>query len=185
MGSSFENLLRQVIEKSESKEWANAVLEWELIDTFEDLSSSSTCVCGKESIRYLHKIGNSLNGNILYPIGSSCIKKFGRCDLNETIDLKEKLFVLSHAVASNAFLELNADLFSRKLIKYLYEAGAFESKLYPAGKNYEFFLKMFNKRNKEDITELQRKKITAILLNNIKPFILNQIKNKIISNRIS
>ena len=182
MGSSFENLKRTIIDNSTSKDWKNAVLEWSLVDTEEDEDSESTCICGKENIRYLHRIMNNTNGNILFPIGSSCIHKFERPDLNEEISIKEKLFNLYHAVGNKEFLELSSELFSRKLIKYLYDEGAFDSNSsnYPAYETYKFFLKMFNKRNKEEISEKQDKKIKAILLNNIKPFVQKRIREKIL-----
>lgn len=180
MGSSFDKLFKIIIDNSISKDWNGAVLEWTLIDTEEDEYVESKCICGKENIRYLHQIQNSINGNILFPIGSSCIKKFDRPDLNELISVKEKLFKLYHAVGNKKFLELSSDLFSRKLIKYLYEQGAFDSenKEYSSKDSYEFFLKMFNKRN--GITVKQDRKVKAILLNNIKPFVIKQTSSKII-----
>lgn len=185
MPSSFENLKRIVIANSKSKNFLNAVLEWKLVDTEEDELNESQCICGKENIRYLHKIQNENNGNILFPIGSSCIKKFDRSDLNELISVKEKLFKLYHAVNNKEFLELSPTLFSRKLIKYLYKNGAFESKdsRFPAEENYDFFLEMFNKKNKNDITAAQHRKIKAILLNNIKKYVEEQLKNKILTKK--
>lgn len=180
MGSSFENLKKAIIDNSISKYWQEAVLEWMLIDTEEDEQNESRCICGKENIRYLHRIRNIHNGKELFPIGSTCIKKFDRSDLNELISIKEKLFKLYHAVDNREFLELSPDLFSRKLIKYLYDEGAFksESAIYSAYSNYEFFLKMFNKR--KEISIKQDKKVKAILLNNIKPFIQKRLQNKVI-----
>lgn len=182
MGSSFENLKNAIISNSVSKNWQDAVLEWVLIDTEEDVHNKSQCICGKENIKYLHRIKNIHNGIELFPVGSSCIKKFDRDDLNELIAVKEKLFKLYHAVGNKEFLELSPELFSRKLITYLYREGAFDSnnKMYPAYNTYEFFLKMFNKRN--EMTPKQDKKVKAILLNNVKPFVLKRIQNKIISN---
>lgn len=106
MGSSFDKLVNTVIEFSSSKDWQNAVSEWILIDTEEDEFAESKCICGKENIRYLHRIKNVTNDNELFPIGSSCIKKFNRTDLNEQISVKEKLFKLYHAVGNKEFLEL-------------------------------------------------------------------------------
>lgn len=116
---------------------------------------------------------------MLFPIGSSCIKKFGRSDLNEKISLKESMFRLFHAVENNEFLELSPDLFTRKLLRYLFEQGAFKSDKYDEEESYAFILKMFNKRDKTSITDKQDKKIKAILLNNIKPFIKSLLASKI------
>lgn len=180
MGSSFENLKKAIIYNSVSKKWEDAVLEWTIIDTEEDELNKSKCICGKENIKYLHRIQNILNKNELFPIGSTCIKKFDRADLNELITIREKLFKLYHAVDNREFLELSPDLFNRKLIKYLYDEGAFDSdnKMYPAYENYIFFLKMFNKRNEKTVGE--DKKVKAILLNNIRPFIQKRLRNKVI-----
>lgn len=52
--------------------------------------------------------------------------------------------------------------------------------MYPAYSTYEFFLKMFNKRN--EMTPKQDKKVKAILLNNIKPFVLKRLEGKFIKN---
>ena len=49
------------------------------------------------------------NGNILYPVGSSCITKFDRKDLREKTSLMESQFKLLHAVEEGK-------LFSRKLL---------------------------------------------------------------------
>ena len=183
MMSSLEQLAKVVIEKSESKNWDIAVKEWDLVDTNEDIGASSTCVCGKTGLRYLHRITNLINHQSIYPIGSCCIKRFNRTDLNEKINVEEKLFKLYHAVGSNQFLSLSPELFSRKLIKYLYANGAFDSNnpSYTAKNDYQFFLDMFNKRNKAFITIKQDKKIKAILLNNIRPFVRRELKGKFIS----
>lgn len=180
--SSFEQLVKVVLEKSESKKWQDAIEEWDLYDTDEDEDASSVCVCGKTGIRYLHKIKNNVNNKIIYPIGSCCIEKFKRADLNEKISVKEKLFKLYHAVGQNKFLNLDTELFSRKLIKYLYREGAFDSDNpnYHSENSYSFFLDMFNKRNKEDITENQKRKISAIIMNNIIPFVRKQLAGKFV-----
>lgn len=181
MPSSFEQLKKVVLEKSCSKNWINAVLEWEIADADEDESCSSSCVCGKEDIRYLYTIENTKTKETLFPIGSSCIRKFERSDLNNQTSLTEQLFKLYHAVEENEFLSLSTDLFSRKLLKHLYDEGAFYStdEKYHEEENYKFLLKMFNKRDKDAITQRQKNKIAAILLNNIKPFVQKKLESKV------
>lgn len=181
MPSTFEQLKRVVLEKSYSKNWTTAVLEWEITDTDEDESCSSSCVCGKENIRYLYTIENTKTNETLFPIGSSCIRKFDRSDLNNQTSLIEQLFRLYHAVEENKFISLSNELFSRKLLKYLYDEGAFlsDNEDYDEEENYEFLLKMFNKREKEAITQGQDRKIKAIILNNIKPFVQKRLKSKV------
>ena len=111
-----KNLIKTVIEKSVNKSWNTAVLEWEIDDVIEDEDNESSCICGKENIRYLFTIKNINNQNTLFPIGSSCIKKFDREDLNELTSVNEKLFKLFHAVKANEFITLNSEYFSRKIL---------------------------------------------------------------------
>ena len=178
----LENLIMTVIEHSIGDCWEDAVKEWEIIDCIEDCSCTSRCICGKEDIKYLYTIENTLNGNRLFPIGSSCIKKFERADMREETVLCESRFALLHAVEENRYLSLSSELFSRRLLKALYEEGAFNTSYnsYRGKEDYEFMLKMFNKRNKDSITEKQDKKIKAILLNSIKPFLQRTLKEKVL-----
>lgn len=176
------NLIMTVIADSESDVWQDAVTEWEIYDCEEDESCSEECICGKENIRYLYSIRNVINGNTLFPIGSSCIKKFNRTDLKEEASVREEMFRLLHAVDENKYLSLSSDLFSRRLLKYLYDQGAFDTEYnhYDGVNDYEFMLKMFNKRDKSSITIKQDKKIKAVLLNSVKPFLLETLAEKII-----
>lgn len=175
-----KNLLEVVIKKSINKSWESAVSEWEIYDVLEDVQSSSTCVCGKENIRYLFTIRNFKNGHAIYPIGSSCIKKFNREDLNEVTSINEKLFKLFHAVHNNEFLTLNSRYFSKKLLMYLFDQGAFISNKYNDfnGENdFNFMIKMFNKRTEP--TDKQSRKIRAIIVGSLKPYLLKEVNRKI------
>ncbi len=173
-----ENLIRTVIESSEASDWASAVEEWDIVDCEEDRKLESACICGKERLRYLYTIQNRYNGNELYPIGSSCIRKFERDDLDEEISVREGMFKLLHAFDDREFITLDSRLFSRKLLMYLYEEGAFPGTSYNDfdGRNdYQFLLDMFNKR-KESISSAQQRKINAIMVNSILPFLRRTLK---------
>lgn len=176
-----KKLIGTVICNSESDTWQEAVTEWEIYDCEEDESCSEECICGKENIKYLYTIRNVINGNELFPIGSSCIKRFNRNDFNEETTLREGMFKLLHAVEENKYLSLSSEFFSRKLLKWLYENGAFNSDYnnYDGKEDYEFMLKMFNKRDKGSITMNQDKKIKAVLLKSIKPFLQNNLIEKV------
>ena len=176
-----ENLIKTVIDRSESDNWEDAVTEWEIYDCEEDESCSEHCICGKENIKYLYTIRNIYNGKLIYYIGSSCIQKFGRTDLNNETTLMESQFKLLHAVDEGRFLTLTPALFSRKLLRWLYDEGAFDTDFnnYDGEEDYEFMLKMFNKRDKSSITYNQNKKISAILLNSVKPFLKDKLSGKI------
>ncbi|MDU2026020.1 MAG: hypothetical protein E6729_10745 [Finegoldia magna] len=85
-----------------------------------------------------------------------------------------------HAVENKKFITISSDLFSRKLLKYLYDLGAFEDNQYNhnCGYNdYKFLLKMFNKR-KKNITENQKRKVSAIIVGSILPFLQKLSENK-------
>lgn len=175
----LQTLIKDVMDNSESKYWDDAVTEWEIVDVEEDKRLKGSCICGKEHLRYLFTIKNQLNGNELYPIGSSCIKKFERDDLSLEVDIKEQLFKLLHAVEDNQYIQLSSEYFSRKLLKYLRDIRAFKSTQwnnYDPESDYRFMLDMFNKRNR---TVSQNKKATAIILNSIKPFLQNTLAGKI------
>jgi len=179
-----KNLIEAVLNLSEANSWDAAVDEWEIDDVEEDETLSESCVCGKENLRYLFTIRNTYNGNTLFYIGSQCIKKFGRGDLDYEVTLKEKQFKLLHAIENNDFLELSPEYFSRNLLKYLYDIGAFKPTSYNdfnPYNDYAFMLDMFNKRNR---TQAQEKKATAIILNSIRPFLRNMLYEKIRRNRI-
>lgn len=179
MGSYYNRLIEKVLGLSNSREWTVAVNEWEIDKCEEDDDLETFFVCGKENLRYLFTIVNTKNGNKLYPIGSSCIKKFDRHDLNEVTTIYEKLFMLLRAVENNEFIKLSPEYFSWKVLKYLYEEGVFLPG--PHNNNnpesdYEFLLKMFNKKNKDDITLKQGRKIRAIIVSLIRPYLANKLK---------
>lgn len=97
MNDKFSELVRQVIELSESKDFNEARYEWTITGMYvaED-DDDISCVCGHPHLRYLYEIRNTNNRNVLYPVGSECIKKF-ECDkLNHQIKMLkngDKIFV--------------------------------------------------------------------------------------------
>jgi hypothetical protein len=178
----YNNLISGVIDLSESATWERAVLEWDIVDCEEDEFLESSCVCGKENLRYLFTIENRENGNELFPIGSSCIKKFERSDLSDEASVREQLFRLLHAIENNDFIILSSEFFSRRLLGFLYEADAFDANEYNGYDpevDYEFLLKMFNKRDKDTISPAQNRKISAIILGSLKPYLKDLLRDKI------
>ena len=182
MGSAYyENLIKTVINYSFAKTWEEAVKEWEIIDCEEDEECSSQCVCGKENIKYLYLIHNTKTDKHLFPIGSTCINKFGRDDLNEEIKIKEGLFKLMHAILDGKRIELTSEYFSRKLLYALYEGGAFtdnQFNQFNAHNDYLFLLECFNKRDKSTITNRRSKKINSLIAYSIKPYLVRTLKLK-------
>ena len=60
--------------------WEDARLEWDVaaFTTMDD----ETCVCGKRHIVRCYTIRNIINKHMLYPIGSECIRKFERSEMD-------------------------------------------------------------------------------------------------------
>ena len=177
--SARYKLIEVITENSESKQWESAVQEWDMVGCEIDPFCSSKCVCGQENIKYLFHIENDLNGNHLFPIGSRCIKKFGRKDLDELVNVHEQMCKLLEAVKNNQFIEFSSKLFSKKLLLFLYENDAFPATTYNMGnpeRDYQFLLDMFSKRN--DPTTLQKKKINALIIQAIIPFCKQRISEK-------
>ncbi len=179
--SNFVRLKEAVVSRSISKNWSAAVNEWEIIDCEEDKLLQQSCVCGKDRLYYLFTIQNIHNGKVVTPIGSSCIKKFKRDELYNEAKIQEQMFKLLHAVQDNKFLQLDATLFSRKLLAELYKCGAFNNSYnnFNGSMDYNFMLSMFNKRDKNSITTKQQSKITAVLLNSIKPYLRKTYGHKV------
>src|SRR5690606_23361619 len=110
---------------------------------------------------------NSINGNTLFPIGSVCINKFEREDLKIQTSVFEKLYQLHHAIEDGEYITLTSDYFSRHLIKYLYDSDVFEGNKYnnyDGYNDYDFLLKMFNRRNKELNSSREEGKIKALIM---------------------
>lgn len=177
----YNNLIKAVMDNSEATTWDEAVNEWSIEDVEEDSSLSYSCICGKEHLRYLFTIKNKYNCRLLFPIGSSCIKKFNRDDLDEEVSIKEQLFVLLHAIETKRFINLSSEFFSRKLLYYFYNNDVFTPSNYNSYNpynDYEFLLDMFNKRSSPSCA--QQKKISAIIMNSIYPYLAKLLEKKII-----
>lgn len=168
-----------VLEKSEARQWRDAVLEWEIEGWEEDISQKMSCICGHPDLKYLFTIGNTLNGNRLFPIGSVCINRFGRPDLNEQVSARVQLFRLLTAIEEHEYIPLDAEHFSRKLLRFLFEDGAFQSTQhngFDPQRDYEFMLDMFNKHSEP--TPAQDRKIRAIIVSAIKPYLLTVLRQR-------
>lgn len=165
-----------IIENSEASTFSTAVQEWAITGFSVDDNCSSRCVCGKENIKYLFEITNMYNHVMLDPIGSKCIKKFGREDLSDEVDVCEQMAKLLDHVKTHKFIKFDSNLFSRKLLKYLYENDAFPKTQYNMNnpyRDYSFLLDMFNK--KSEPSAKQQNKITALIMSAIIPFCKNKL----------
>lgn len=177
MSANFPQLVQTVINNSVSNDWNGARNEWEVTGIDEDQTVTSQCVCGQENLRYLYTIENTQNGNILSPIGSQCIKQFNNSQLTDDTNTYRQLFDLIKAVDNHKFIDLKTgNYFSRKLLKYLYNNGAFQDSRYNhwnGHNDYQFLLDMFNKRT--PLSDRQSRKVKALIMNDIIPFAKRQI----------
>jgi hypothetical protein len=172
---SFSTLVQAVLESSNSSLWRVAVSEWEVVDLEEEPEGTGVCVCGQTNLVKLFTIRNRLNGSNLFPIGSVCVNKFERDDLNRQVELLSDLHSLRKTLVAGDDIELTVDYFSRAMLEYFWHRGVFtpDQWNYGDGENdYDFLVKMFNKRNKDSITVPQHKKIYMLLQRKVVPFVL-------------
>ncbi|MFJ6419198.1 hypothetical protein [Paeniglutamicibacter sp. NPDC091659] len=166
----FKALQEAVVASSVSKNWGTAVLEWTVVDLEEDPAGQGMCVCHHPNLVEMFTIENVYNGNQLYPIGNVCVRKFGRQDLTSEANLFSQIHNLRSAI--NAGEDTFPKHFSRALLKYLNDEGVFTPDQWDHDGGYEFLVKMFNKRNKDEINSRRWWKIHKLLEKKIFPFIL-------------
>lgn len=182
-------LFNEVISRSESDAWEEAVLEWDIVSEREDEDCAESCVCGHEHLRRLFTIRNRLNGNEIYPIGSTCIRKFERDDLNEDLECRRQALKLMHEAERLAkeqgkgkCVEIDSGFFSRRLIYYLFEQGAFRrgGRSYgDADRDYGFMYDMFNKRK---LDEGQRERTRELIRDYVYPWLRDLYREVVLGN---
>ncbi|MCD5348417.1 hypothetical protein [Agromyces sp. S2-1-8] len=172
--ASFQALVRAVIDDSVANTWADAVLEWEVDGLEEDPRGLGMCVCGQPNLVQLFTIRNTRNGNVLFPIGSKCVHQFEVKELDQQVNVLSDLLRLRTAINDGKFVTLTSEYFTRALLEFLYDEGAFPPDQWNGGDgevDVDFLLKMFNKRDKDAITPPQRRKIRALLMTKVFPFV--------------
>jgi hypothetical protein len=154
--SSKRTILKNaIISNSESKTFEVAVTEWTLLDVFdmsgtlkidsflsEDFQSESKiysysiienykegfirCICTTKNTRFVYKIINTINGNILSPIGNDCIKIIDKngTRLNQTLENLKWLLKLpgNEKIPDGIFLNI--------ALKHSLEGEIFGNKVY-------------------------------------------------------
>lgn len=163
-----ENFLLPVIYSSESNTWKSAAREWEIIG-YERVEND-TCICGKEEIKDVYRIRNRLNGNELYPIGSSCVDKFESKEMTKDTDKFKKIYnkissgksKLKQSVNKGESIKFTARLFSEELINYL------NKKEILSDRDRQFLLNMRGRRSRNSE---QQERINKIIEDFIVPYI--------------
>ena len=164
--SYVSNLIATVMDCSEADDWESAKHEWYVSDCIVDEALSGTCVCGKEGLRYLYSLTNEKTGSVLYPIGSSCIKKFERNDLDDDTSCWQQALRLMDEAARlgrRGIVEIDSGFYSRKLIWFMYEEDVFKPSKYNDGQPYADYLFMLDMFNSKGFTEKQRRKCNTLI----------------------
>lgn len=172
---SFETLKKVIEENSVAAHFHDAVHEWTVVAVEEHPDNEGECVCGQQNLLYMYTIHNRETQENLTYIGSQCVHHFKRQDLNMQVSVFSQLLALKKAIEDGTKITLTSEHFSKALLAWLSDEGAFNNERngYNGEGDYAFFVKMFNKRKKEDITDAQNKKIWAMLNFQVKPFIQN------------
>jgi hypothetical protein len=89
-------LLYDIILRHSESEYGihEAIREWDIVNDSE-YHECIDCICGHKNIKYTYTIKNRINGNILFPLGSSCIRKFEYQELLDQLTIvtnKNKVF---------------------------------------------------------------------------------------------
>jgi hypothetical protein len=174
--ANFQALRRAVIDMSVASKWKTAILEWAVTSVEEHPDSEGECICGQTNLLWMYTITNVTNHAEMFPIGSSCVNHFERSDLNQQVAVFRKLVQLRGAARAGSQITLTTEYFSRAVLDYLFDAGAFTPDQYNGdnGENdWEFLRKMFGIRDKTTINSKQQWKLMKLLEQKIVPFVLN------------
>ena len=171
---NFETLRGAVISASLSDNWANAVQEWQVVGVEEDPRATGICVCGKTGLAYLYTIHNQQNQQTLFPIGSSCINLFEVKELSASVTVLHRLLELRAAFIAQKRVDLTSEYFSRAVLAYLWQNGAFPPNEYNRSNgdnDYKFLLDLFNQQH--EFTQKEERKVWVLLNRTIKNFVMN------------
>ena len=159
-------LTYEIMAKSESRKWEQAIKEWTVVGCYEDRYKKKICVCGKGHLQYVFMLVNKYNDLIIYPIGKDCIKKLGRQDLTQEAEFFIERKKLENFAKENYLTLANCGL-SKKMLIQLYKEGVFKPNKhnnYKPDVDCRFLIKMIDKKDKSNISENEQKKIKALML---------------------
>lgn len=174
----YKQLMDVVLAHSKSSTWQEAKNEWYVSGQLLDKSDYDTCVCGYHPIIDLYEITNDETGDVLFPIGSVCIKKFESSRMNQGIQVASQMAgLMLHDKKYFASLDhLNrAAGFSHKVIDRLYRQHVFpptKYNHYDPSEERDFMIKMFDRRS--DLTFGQKYRLHRDLVDYVYPFLHKQ-----------
>lgn len=140
---------------SEASDWQDARMEWEITDINLDVSGKTACICGNEHIRYCFELSDKKTGHRIYPVSRSCIKLFGRPELDQAAKDEQLFCSFAEKCENGDFIELQRDL-SRKLIDILYDRNMIDDW------QHKFLTDMYNRRNMPTLR--QKRMITSSIM---------------------
>ena len=180
MAKARESLVRAVVEASVANDWDGAVKEWSVTDMVESAENAGVCVCNQHGLHYLFTITNRRNDNELCPIGSTCIKLFGRTDLNRQVndyihhyEMNRRLYVLRRQMREDPMAIIRNGSGSAALIDELFERDAFPPSDYndgDGGVDADFLLEMLRRRTRQP-SGAQERKVWALAKYTVLPFL--------------
>lgn len=142
-------LTNEIIERSNSKVWGVAKLEWALHEIYE-ADDPETCLCGHYPIKELCVLRNRIN-SCLATVGNCCVKKF--------IGLPSNLiFQAVKRVRADTTKSLNGEALS-----YALEKGWVNQW------EYDFYAKIMLKRNLSTKQAVKKNQINEKFLSRMKP----------------
>ena len=137
-------LINGIIEKSVSKQWDTARLEWVLVNVYET-DEPDTCLCGHYPIKEICVLKNKRNNEIV-EVGNCCVKKiwsFGSDKILKSVKSIKK------DITKSVNVECLGLAFKKNIINE---------------KDYKFYLDIWRKRNLSEKQDKWKKDINTRIL---------------------
>lgn len=138
-------------------------MEWDVLSQEDIGTPDETCVCRHEGLRYLNTIGNKVTGATLFPIGSTCVKKFDNDAMTTSMG---DLYLLGEAAAAVRSGSLNREVYSRRLIELLGLLEVIEPE------NVRFLLRLFNRGPNYEMPRHVAKQVEKVVTTQIIPYLM-------------
>ena len=156
------NLIEIINQNSTSENFQMNSREWSVIECIDQGEDTERCICGKEGIRYCYRIYNKKTNKSLYPIGSSCIKKFNNEDMNSQMKTLTELADFKRYFKEVVLLAMTKNEYNPIELKWLKKPDILSNLLIMGllnGWEYSFILDV---RYKKHLSNKQLSKIYTI-----------------------
>lgn len=156
------NLIEIINQNSTSENFQTNSKEWSVMECIDQGEDTERCICGKEGIRYCYRIHNKKTNKSLYPIGSSCIKKFNNEDMNSQMKTLTELADFKRYLKEVVLLAITKNEYNPIELKWLKNPDILSNLLMIGllnGWEYSFILDV---RYKRKLSNKQLSKIYTI-----------------------